>query len=255
MQSISPRLTISLALVTVLSSCAGQSGSAESTVTSDRGTPVTAVATDITRPEQPPAGSIAIGAWAKREIRSVCVDATEKYTDPATSATLVPVTPGLTLDDSSILVLVAPGVTPIGDRIAAGFQEAGLVVATTGCDATIVIDIEGVVLRASYMGHSLYTGADVHGQLALSSVGEVTLTADVARRRDPPDTWVVLPGHESPRNPEDTPIFEIMEDELCAVFQEWIDGPFDFQTAFQCWRPAPDPSLGDLIQEGIDQSK
>jgi len=243
MLSISPRLTIGLALVSVLSSCTGKGGSVESAVTSDRETPVTAIATDITRPEQTPDDSIAIGAWARREIRSVCVDATEHYTFEALDA-----------DYSPILVPAAPGLTPIGDRIAAGFEEAGLVVVTTGCDATIVIDIEGVVLDANYMGR-LYTGADVRGQLALSSVGEVTLTADVARRRDPPDTWVVLPGQEPPRNPEDTPIFEIMEDELCAVFQEWIDGPFDFQTVFQCWRPAPDPSLGDLLQEGIDQSK
>lgn len=222
---------IGIALSTVVGACGGNGAATDDAPLTTEPSPVTAVAGDpAVATSAPPAVPIRIGPWDGRELDSICLESVETYTEWITV---------LEQDQAQPLeVVVAQGTTPVRDAIAAGFADGGVTVVTSGCDATLLIEIEGEVLSAGYTAGVLYAGADIQGRLTLTAEGEPTLTASLQARHDPPETYVLLEGESPPHDPEDAPILDTIEDDLCAVFESWIDGPFDFAPGLsaKCWR-------------------
>jgi hypothetical protein len=196
--------------------------------------PVTAVTGDpdaATTSIPTVAAAIRIGPWDGQEIDSVCLESIETYTEWITVLEQDQLQP--------LEVVVAQGTTPVRDAIAAGFADGALAVVTSGCDATLLVEIEGEVMSAGYTAGVLYTGADIQGRLTLTAEGKPTLTASLQARSDPPETYVLLQVESLPDDPEDSPILDTIEDDLCAVFESWIIGPFDFAPGLSpaCRRP------------------
>ncbi|MFH1104909.1 MAG: hypothetical protein V1757_08230 [Actinomycetota bacterium] len=217
-----------LVVSSVLAACGGQGGVAAGTTSTTVGTGVTAIAGDPAVTTAPTVAVIRIGPWEDREIHSLCLRSAETYTEWIT-----------VLEDDEptpLEILVAEGAAPVSDAIAAGLADFGLPVVSDGCDATLAVEVEGEVLSAGYLGvGTIYVGADLHGRLALSAAGNPTLSAPFERRQAPPETYVIEPGADLPDRAEEAPFVDTIQDDLCAVLQSWITGPFDLQPALDCW--------------------
>ena len=213
----------------LLAACGGQGGGAADTTSTTSGTGVTMTAADPAAATTAPMGAvIRIGPWDDREIHSLCLRSTETYTEWITV---------LEQDEPTPLeILVAQGATPVSDAIAAGLADFGLAVVSEGCDATLLVEVGGEVLSTGYLGvgEPLYVGADLHGRLALSAAGNLTLSGAFEHRQAPSETYVVSPGADLPDRPEEAPFVDTIEDDLCEVLQSWIRGPFDLQPALGC---------------------
>jgi hypothetical protein len=162
--------------------------------------------TQLELQESPP--TIAVLPWDGSEVKTFCVVSDESYDD------------------------VEKDITPVKDSVVCSLKNRRLLLAESGCDATITIEIHGKAISAEYSGleGERYTGAHVNGSIKLTTQGLPPLSQEIYGGVEPiiGITWIEDRDPDTLFNePIDAPFLAAAKTDILEAFNNWFGPMFD----------------------------